>query len=474
MLRHIIILIKLCYKVVFLSIILFFSTFRLSAQNCNCTDNLNWLFAAVENNYAGYFDKVNSNNKKSYISFKDSLINVSALLPELDYKCYSLLKAYIKKFDDPHLGLGFDVDNSREKVVSLFQKGFPERNVENNRIKQKKLDRRFLGVWKDISNTFELMFDEISSDSLIGYIISSKIPQWHKGQVKIELKKDHNRYFVRFYTRDHSLVLDTLKSIDDEIKVSFQAALLKENKKNRENENRFQFKKIGKDIGYFRLPSFLQQNRSFVDSILAEYKNNASVIRKFIIDIRNNTGGSSICYDPFLPYIYTDTVTIYGSATRKSEANIQSYISSVYDTTFPESYRNGFAYMAEQLKAVRDDFLRTDSISYSVRDTIFTSPEKVVFLINDRCFSAAEYFLIYAMQSKKVTLMGRETYGGINYVTVNSDLHLPCNFIKLNYPISRSNRVDQNPLSRGIKPNIYLYQPERKWLKIAENYLTDK
>jgi hypothetical protein len=70
--------------------------------------------------------------------------------------------------------------------------------------------------------------------------------------------------------------------------------------------------------------------------------------------------------------------------------------------------------------------------------------------------------------------MGMETYGGINYVTVNSDLHLPCNYIILNYPISRSNRVDQVPKSRGIRPDIYLYQPESKWLKIAETYLKDK
>jgi hypothetical protein len=440
------------------------------AQNCNCADNLTWLIDKVENNYAGYFDKVNMQTEYKYTNIKDSLLTGAYARNGFDFNCYRLLKTYINYFNDPHLGLSFDISKYRSEIGDVFKRGFPEKkNYAGN---QKNSSEKLLsGTWKDNSGTFDLKFEKVAVDSFIGYIVKSNIPQWHNNQVKIEIRSFKGRYFVRFYTRDHTIILDTLSTIDDEIKVAYQAALFRKGKAENTPGNLFLFKLMEKEIGYFRLPNFLPQNRYLVDSILREYTMLKKPVKNFIIDIRNNTGGSSICYEPFLPYIYTDSVKIYGSATRKSEANIQFYASSINDSSFPESYRNAFARFASQLRNAPGLFLRTDSLSYFIQDTVFSYPKRIVFLINDRCFSAAEFFLNYATQSRKVVLMGGETYGGLNYVAVNSDLRFPCQLLGLNYPISRSNRVDMYPISRGIKPAVYLPQPEREWIGFAVKYL---
>lgn len=108
-------------------------------------------------------------------------------------------------------------------------------------------------------------------------------------------------------------------------------------------------------------------------------------------------------------------------------------------------------------------------------DSAFTAkafPKKIIIIVNNECGSAAEEFLLAARQSSKVTLVGENSIGNLDYSNV---LEIPflCYPYTLQYPITRSRRLDlgQGIDNAGIAPAIYL--PKGKdWLeealKIAE------
>ena len=94
-------------------------------------------------------------------------------------------------------------------------------------------------------------------------------------------------------------------------------------------------------------------------------------------------------------------------------------------------------------------------------------PQKVVVLIDAGCASTTEQFLLEARQSSKVTLMGQNTSGTLDYSNwVESPL--VCFPYVLRYPTTRSRRIDvgQGIDNIGIKPNRYL-NPKENWVKAA-------
>jgi C-terminal processing protease CtpA/Prc len=99
-------------------------------------------------------------------------------------------------------------------------------------------------------------------------------------------------------------------------------------------------------------------------------------------------------------------------------------------------------------------------------------PKKIIIIVNNECGSAAEEFLLAARQSAKVTLVGENSIGNLDYSNV-LDVPFLCYPYTLQYPFTRSRRLDlgQGIDNVGIAPKIYL--PKGKdWLeealKIAE------
>jgi C-terminal processing protease CtpA/Prc len=108
-------------------------------------------------------------------------------------------------------------------------------------------------------------------------------------------------------------------------------------------------------------------------------------------------------------------------------------------------------------------------------DSAFTEkafPKKIIIIVNNECGSSAEEFLLAARQSSKVSLVGENSIGNLDYSNIITTPFL-CYPYTLQYPITRSRRLDlgQGIDNVGIAPKIYL--PKGKdWLeealKIAE------
>ena len=111
-------------------------------------------------------------------------------------------------------------------------------------------------------------------------------------------------------------------------------------------------------------------------------------------------------------------------------------------------------------------------------DTLFPesflpNPEKVVLLVNRKCKSSTEDFILACKQSSKVVVAGTRTGGVADFEEV-VDVPLPCPSLILFHPIGISNRLPGMPLDGvGIQPDIHL-KPSKApqiWVNKVLQYL---
>lgn len=89
-------------------------------------------------------------------------------------------------------------------------------------------------------------------------------------------------------------------------------------------------------------------------------------------------------------------------------------------------------------------------------------PEKVILLVNGKCKSSTENFILTAMQSKKVLVAGEQT-GGVVDFEETVDFQIFKEMI-LQMPIGKSNRLPTYPLNGiGIAPTLNLKTKNHAW-----------
>ena len=89
-------------------------------------------------------------------------------------------------------------------------------------------------------------------------------------------------------------------------------------------------------------------------------------------------------------------------------------------------------------------------------EEVFKKPEKVAICIDRNCASSTEQFLIFALQSPKVTLFGENTAGCIDFSNL-VPAQTPSKNWTVYYPISRSKRIPLNQIDgHGIEPHVQM------------------
>jgi len=73
------------------------------SQNCNCEENLRFTIKKVENDYAGFNDKVSRKNKAEYITFREKMLVRAQEINNATNRCSKLLYQYLDYFKDNHL-----------------------------------------------------------------------------------------------------------------------------------------------------------------------------------------------------------------------------------------------------------------------------------------------------------------------------------------------------------------------------------
>jgi hypothetical protein len=447
--------------------------FLMQAQ-CNCQEEFSKIKTHLESNYAGFKDKVTPKNIKKY---KDFTADKEQVVTKAKNKsqCYFIINQWMSYFNDNHLYTGLNAEAIEKIQPQKLQTDFPIEKLTVSEALIKKLEsaKGIEGIYTKKGEGFSIavLKNKNPFRDYVAIVIKSSDSKFENGTVLAELKeKSENEYFL-LYNSAHMLAFATIKPKNGELISGF----VKNGKEIVDNENyNFEAKFLNENTLYFNIPSFSWEAKPMVDSLFVAQKENLSKSAKLIIDLRNNGGGSDDVYSVISPYLYTQPIKGIGVDMFSSNDNIKGWELMLQDPNLPLDNKAEYQKMIDKLKLKLNQNVNIveDYIDTSYTPLLF--PKNVVILINEGCASSTEQFLLEAIQSKKVTLMGQNTSGTLDYSNLRES-----DFCEMPYilwtPTTRSRRIDigEGIDGIGIKPTIYLTE-KQDWIKEALKFLTNK
>ena len=467
--------------------ILFFlvlASINSSGQTCDCNKYFEWTKSFIEENDAGANYAIKSKGREFYNlynqSFQEKAININDI-----NDCVSLLGSWLTFFRKGHIGVylndiqDLQIDN---KESSIFK------NKSSNEI-----ERIVKAVLRNDIHNLEYFWKiadysiviKMERDHYIGFLSSDYDENWKKGDIKFYFNKELNNgvYFYGDrstekiqniqYLENKFLLLDNLlvTKMDDRIRLTNETEL---KYKIRFEENPFIYQ-INNETIYIKLPSFSQEYKNQVDSLVLAWDLRLRKTKNLIIDVRNNGGGSDKTYHSILPYIATNNIYRNQIEYLSSRINNEEWVNILKIPDLPEFDRNLISDFVKRLNLniggfeklfLEENYL---GVTFLPFEETFDHPKNVAILINKNTGSAAEQFIQDVRQSWKVKLFGQQTAGALDVSNVKS-ITSPDNLLTLVYATSRY--VTFNKLiidDIGILPDFYINENinEDEWLQFV-------
>lgn len=449
------------------------------SQNCNCHDNITYLISSVKENYPGYEDKVTRDNSVSFQQMTDSIVLASKTTS--DTHCYRLMKAWLSFFKDNHLDVIFQLNESNKGFIrsAFSQEAVFSINKDSviTYYSRAKSSNSLEGIWQLAGGNYKVALIRSGPKKLLGVVLEADSVFWVPGQIKFELTAvGKNEYRVVYRTREHVNVetkitanarqtylnLANSKWIKSYAEVTPEAVIS-------ENADLVYFKVIDSSTTLLNIPSFDLPFKKAIDSTIAA--NIAAITGKrfFIIDIRNNRGGSSVSFEKLLPILYTKPIKSLQGKILASRDNISLYESWIQNPTLPQKTKDDFTKLIEKMKTHVDQYvLEEEEVFYS--DTLYRYPEKIAILSNEYSVSASEDLLLKAKQSSKAILFGRKTTGILDYANLIGTRKFPCDNYLFLCPTSKGTWLPEHPIDNiGISPDIEI-KGNVDWIRFVSNY----
>lgn len=446
------------------------------AQNCNCSNNFNFMVKRIKKNYAGYNDMVLKNNQKQFDRFTDSLQQV-AKITNRD-KCISLCKEWLDFFKDRHMSIVFNANQPKDSILNFFAKEERTKWSKDNLKSYLNANKYSLdsieGIWNHESNIFKLgiVRDSLIHDEFIGFTIKADGIFWIPQQIKFKIKKINKTYnFMYFLARDHSNYPAKMILLKDTIDLKELGKFYKNGSPEHNAQvgiNNPKFKKLDNKTGLLTIPSFDISLRQETDSLMLKIDSVLLNTDHLIIDLRNNHGGAVGAFKKILPYIYTNPILTESAQVLATDDNIKDGFEDT-STDLPQDVQDSFKQNLIKLKAHLGEMYLlypVDTIRYT---NIFKKPSRVSILMNKESSSSTELFALQARQSSKVKLYGTNSAGSINYVE-RVETQMPCKFFTLIYPPTRLLRANTEKANVGIKPDIEIPSEVKDWIKYVKDY----
>lgn len=457
-----------------------FSSF--SQSECNCEQALNQLIEKVESDYPGFKEK--TTYPLIYSNFKEGLKTKSQNIEEKD--CLELLRTYLGYFKDGHINLT-KTDEEVEEPVQTEEK--ESKTYSKMDINLKKFNKHISsttdeleGVWQ--SGSYKVGIIKKDNDYQ-AFIIESANESWKANEVKFSLKTDGK---ANYYMGDHSLREDNYELFDGAI-LSFKntkSVFLKESPKPTLTENEIQmrmneiegfyFKKLTDKTVLLRLSAFDYFYVERIEKLIDANINLIENCENFIIDVRDNNGGTDNAYEKLLPYICTNSIRSLGTDYLVTPTLIDGLQSWLDQTPDEEQYLKDKKMVKGWIALFKDhmgEFVDPDSTDVYITEVEFAkhSPEQVIILANRSTASSGEAFLFRMKQSKKVKILGTPSYGALDYASQRY-FEFGCTNYQLLLPTWRASRLPDYPIDNiGVQPDIYLDESVEDWIQFALDYL---
>jgi hypothetical protein len=222
------------------------------------------------------------------------------------------------------------------------------------------------------------------------------------------------------------------------------------------------FRVLDKDTVLLEFGTFFPGYQSSVEALLATHRVELESHKNWIIDVRNNNGGSDATYAPLLPWLTDMGSVVHGVEWLASPANARSQV----DLCAMQSGINNCAEIVAPIVRAMSDaktgtWVTTDTarIGYQRSPTPgMRQPKRVAVLVDQPCGSSCEQFVLTVRQNFRVKLVGRPTAGQLDYSNLRP-YHLPSGRILL-YATSRSIRLPLMPVDNvGVQPDVLLPVP---------------
>jgi hypothetical protein len=221
-----------------------------------------------------------------------------------------------------------------------------------------------------------------------------------------------------------------------------------------------------------RLPEFGNSSKAPIDKLMADNRARLLSTPYLVIDVRGNGGGWTAAYDAVLPLLYTDPVFRDGMDVWASPGNIASARAMAASEKAPAAIREQARALLARMEQSPGRFVTMVEDGELRLDAVLPLPRAVAVLVDGRCASTCEQFLLDARQSRKVKVFGeRSTRGLLDYGNALTT-PLPSGERRMHVPTTRSRRLPAIPLDlAGIMPDVRLRKDEPDPVAFARRYL---
>jgi hypothetical protein len=227
---------------------------------------------------------------------------------------------------------------------------------------------------------------------------------------------------------------------------------------------------LGKNTLVLTLPTFAEGYGSVMQRFLAEQHAVLAAHRNWIVDVRNNDGGSDSTYHPLLAWLLDGELrgnTIEWFATPANAQAQEDVCALVSDQA---ACRQMMAPKAAAIRAAQPgSFVNIGSQPVVVEHIKLEPkrPARVAVLIDQPCGSSCEQFVLEARTGSRVKVLGRPTFGVLDYSNLRPHT-LPSGRL-LFYATTRSTRLPAMRIDGvGVAPDILLPKPQDEAGRAAE------
>lgn len=228
---------------------------------------------------------------------------------------------------------------------------------------------------------------------------------------------------------------------------------------------------LGKDTLLLVLPTFDDRYAAALKALLAEQRAALESHKYWIVDVRANGGGSDSTYAPLLPWLLDGDYPAHSVEYLVTPANIRAQEGICALTSDPASCAETMDPIVRKMRAAApgsrvlmgEERMRIERAP--AREP--QAPARVAVLVDRKCGSSCEQFLLSVRGSFKVKLVGRSSFGSLDMSNMRGHA-LPSGRM-LYYATTRSTRLpDMRIDGVGIAPDLLLPKPADEAGRAAE------
>ena len=460
---------------------------------CDCPKAFDFVTQTIQANYAGWSDKVTPQNRVPFNRFTSQLRTKAAGATEA--QCFGLLARWTEQLKDHHTGVyvkygpGTSFTEKDTAKIRAYFANWDSLPLDETQARQyfdgnaKKL-KPIEGIWRDDDGTYTvaIVASKTPTRQFAGVVLKADGTYWRPGQVKMEWSAvDSAAYGGTYFMRDHSPATHYAEIKNGELAISRQgnwtrvypAPLQKAGASpnwNRDYSGRFELRSVDDSTMLLTLPDFDIAHKKIIDSLLTTHQSRLLKTPYLLIDVRSNGGGWDAAYKPIMDYLYTNPIIGVSSNLLVTPENLNKWEGHFNDPDIPADTKAGIGTMITAMKKLpMGQYLKRPDDTTTLT-TIYPMPRRVAVLIGRNCGSSGEEFVLAARQSKKVTLLGENTAGVLDYANVH-ELSVPGSRFQLYYATSRTNR-SQLIDNIGIAPDVRIPANITNWIEYARQYIS--